>query len=84
MDEPPRPASNAQQQLDEVAAQRAAAALHRIASQRGLRSSVVDVPRGAHLARFAAATAFGAFAATYLALGRGIDPSAPRPGELAH
>jgi glucose/mannose-6-phosphate isomerase len=84
MDEPPRPPSNAQQQLDEVAAQRAAAALHRIASQRGLRSSVVDVPRGAHLARFAAATAFGAFTATYLALGRGIDPSAPRPGELAH
>jgi glucose/mannose-6-phosphate isomerase len=84
MDEPPRPPSNAQQQLDEVAAQRAAAALHRIASQRGLRSSVVDVPRGAHLARFAAATAFGAFTATYLALGRGIDPSAVRPGELSH
>jgi hypothetical protein len=71
-------------QLDEVAARRAAEALHRIAGQRGLRSSTVDVPAGPPLARFAAATLFGAFTATYLALGRGIDPSEPRPGELAH
>ena len=81
-DEPIEPTAHAQ--LDERAAQRAAAALHRIASERGLRSSAVDVPHSAPLARFAAATAFGAFTATYLALGRGIDPSAPRPGELAH
>ena len=62
----------------------AAEALHRIASQRGLRSSTVDVPPGAPLARFAAASLFGTFTATYLALGRGIDPSEARPGELAH
>jgi glucose/mannose-6-phosphate isomerase len=71
-------------QLDEVAARRAAEALHRIATQRGLRSSTVDVPSGPPLARFAAASLFGTFTATYLALGRGIDPSEPRPGELAH
>ena len=71
-------------QLDEVAARRAAEALHRIATQRGLRSSTVDVPAGPPLARFAAATLFGTFTATYLALGLGIDPSEPRPGELAH
>jgi glucose/mannose-6-phosphate isomerase len=80
----PGPALNAHLQLDEMAAQRAAEALHRIAHQRGLRSSTVDVPHGAVLARFAAAAAFGAFTATYLALGRGIDPSEPKPGELAH
>jgi hypothetical protein len=71
-------------QLDEVAAQRAAAALHRIASQRGLRSSTIDVGQGSTLARFGAATSFSAFTATYLALARGIDPSEPRPGELTH
>jgi len=71
-------------QLDEVAARRAAEALHRIATQRGLRASTVDVPPGPPLARFAAATLFGTFTATFLALGRGIDPSEPRPGELAH
>jgi hypothetical protein len=76
--------SGAHIQLDEVAARRAAEALHRIAGQRGLRSSTVDVPPGPPLARFAAAVLFGAFTATYLALGRGIDPSEPRPGELAH
>lgn len=76
--------SGAHIQLDEVAARRAAEALHRIAQQRGLRSSTVDVPAGPPLARFAAAALFGAFTATYLALGRGIDPSEPRPGELAH
>ena len=76
--------SGAQIQLDEVAARRAAEALHQIARQRGLRSSIVDVPAGPPLSRLASATLFGAFVATYLALGRGIDPSEPRPGELAH
>jgi len=76
--------SGAHIQLDEVAARRAAEALHRIATQRGLRSSTVDVPAGPPLARFAAASMFGTFTATYLAFGRGIDPSEPRPGELSH
>lgn len=71
-------------QLDEVAARRAAAALHRIASQRGLRSSMVDSGQGAPLARFAAATSFSGFTAAYLAFGRGMNPSEPRPGELIH
>jgi glucose/mannose-6-phosphate isomerase len=83
-DESLGPRSGAQIQLDEVAARRAAEALHQIARQRGLRSSTVDVPVGPPLSRLAAATLFGAFVATYLALGRGIDPSEPRPGELAH
>jgi hypothetical protein len=83
-DESLGPRSGVHIQLDEVAARRAAEALHRIASQRGLRSSTVDVPAGAPLARFAAASLFGTFTATYLALGRGIDPSEARPGELAH
>ncbi len=78
------PPSNAHPQIDDLAAQRAAAALHRIANQRGLRSSTIDVGQGPPLARFAAATSFGAFTATYLALGLGKDPSAPRPGELIH
>jgi glucose/mannose-6-phosphate isomerase len=73
--------SAAQMQLDEVAARRSAFALHELASRAGARSSTVDVPPGAPLSRFAAATAFGMFTATYLALGLGIDPSAPRPGE---
>jgi glucose/mannose-6-phosphate isomerase len=67
----------------DLAARRAADALHGIASQRGLRSSSVDVPLGPQLVRFGAASAFGDFTATYLALGLGIDPSPPRPGELA-
>lgn len=83
-DESLGPRSGVHIQLDEVAARRAAEALHRIATQRGLRSSTVDVPGGPPLARFAGATLFGAFTATYLALGRGIDPSEPRPGELPH
>lgn len=83
-DESLGPRSGAEIQLDEVAARRAAEALHHIARQRGLRSSTVDVPPGPPLSRLAAATLFGAFVATYLALGRGIDPSEPRPGELAH
>lgn len=83
-DESLGPRSGAEIQLDEVAARRAAGALHHIARQRGLRSSTVDVPAGPPLARLAAAALFGSFVATYLALGRGIDPSEPRPGELAH
>ncbi|HEU5006348.1 MAG TPA: SIS domain-containing protein [Jatrophihabitantaceae bacterium] len=78
------PRSGARIQLDEVAARRAATALHRLAGELGLRSSSVDVPPGAPLARFAAATAFGDFTAAYLALGLGLDPGAPAPGELAH
>jgi hypothetical protein len=78
------PRSGARIQLDEVAARRAASALHRLAGELGLRSSSVDVPPGAPLARFAAATAFGDFTAAYLALGLGLDPGASTPGELAH
>ena len=78
------PRSGAQIQLDEVAARRAAAALHALAAELGLRSSSVDVPQGAPLARFAAAAAFGDFTAGYLALGLGLDPGAATPGELAH
>ena len=78
------PRSGAQIQLDEVAARRAAAALHRLAGELGLRSSSVDVPPGAPLARFAAAAAFGDFTAAYLALGLGLDPGASTPAELAH
>jgi glucose/mannose-6-phosphate isomerase len=83
-DESLGPRSGVHIQLDEVAARRAAEALHRIATQRGLRSSTVDVPAGPPLARFGAAALFGTFTATYLGLARGIDPSEPRPGELAH
>jgi len=78
------PRSGARIQLDEVAARRAATALHRLAGELGLRSSSVDVPPGPPLARFAAATAFGDFTAAYLALGLGLDPGASAPGELAH
>jgi glucose/mannose-6-phosphate isomerase len=75
--------TGAEVQLDEIAGRRAAAALHGIATQRGLRSSRVDAPlTGTALTRFAAATQFGDFTAAYLALGFGIDPSEPRPGEL--
>ena len=76
--------SDAQIQLDEVAARRAASALHQLASALGLRSSSVDVPPGDPLARFAAATAFGDFTASYLALGLGLDPGAPGPAERDH
>jgi hypothetical protein len=64
-----------------VAARRAAAALHVVADQRGLRASTLEVPDGPPLARYAAATAFGEFAAVYLALGFGRDPSELAPGE---
>ncbi len=76
--------SDAQIQLDEVAARRAARALHDLAGHLGLRSSSVDVPNGDPLARFAAAAAFGEFTAAYLALGLGLDPGSPGPAERAH
>lgn len=76
--------SDAQIQLDEKAARRAARALHELAAQLGLRHSTADVPNGDPLARFAAATAFGEFTAAYLALGLGLDPGAPGPAERAH
>jgi hypothetical protein len=76
--------SGAQIQLDEVAARRAAAALHGLARELGLRSSSVDVPPGPALARFGAAAAFGEFTAAYLAFGLGLDPGARGPAELAH
>jgi glucose/mannose-6-phosphate isomerase len=71
-------------QLDEVAARRAASALHHLAGEFGLRSSSVDVPAGDPLARFAAAAAFGEFTAAYLAFGLGLDPGSANPAELAH
>lgn len=71
--------SDAQIQLDEVAARRAARALHDLAAGLGLRSSTVDVPSADPLVRFAAATAFGDFTAAYLAFGLGLDPGASGP-----
>jgi hypothetical protein len=76
--------SDAQIQLDEVAARKAARALHELAANLGLRSSSVDVPNGDPLARFAAAAAFGEFTAAYLALGLGLDPGSRNPAERAH
>ena len=76
--------SDAQIQLDEVAARRAARALHDLAANLGLRSSTVDVPNGDPLARFASAAAFGEFTAAYLAFGFGLDPGSPGPAERAH
>ena len=76
------PRSTAQLQLDELAALRASAALEQVARDAGVRSSTVDLPPGTPLTRLGAAHAFGMFTATYLALGLGIDPSAPRPGEF--
>jgi glucose/mannose-6-phosphate isomerase len=70
--------------LGEQAGRRAAGALAGLARSRGIGVSRILVPQAAPLVRFAAATATGDFAATYLALSRGIDPSAPRLGELAH
>jgi glucose/mannose-6-phosphate isomerase len=66
------------------AGRRAGAALAGLASSRGIGCSRVEVPNAPVLVRFAAAAALGDFAATYLALARGIDPSAPRLGELSH
>lgn len=76
--------SGAHVQLDEVAARRAASALTRLAESFGVRWSDVDVPAGAPLARFAAATLFGEFTAAYLGFGLGLDPGARRPAELEH
>ena len=67
--------------LHDLAAGRAAGALADLASSRGLVSSVPDLPGLTPLARFAAATAFGDFTAAYAAIGRGVDPGAPRAGE---
>jgi glucose/mannose-6-phosphate isomerase len=78
------PRTGAQIQLDEVAARRAASALHTLAGEFGLRSSSVDVPPGDPLVRFASAAAFGEFTAAYLALGLGLDPGSPNPAEMAH
>jgi glucose/mannose-6-phosphate isomerase len=75
--------SAAQVQLDEMAARTAAVTLREIATSRGLRTSVIEASTGRTLARFAAATAFADFVATYLALGRGLDPSERAPGEPA-
>jgi glucose/mannose-6-phosphate isomerase len=76
--------SDAQIQLDEVAARRAAEALHELAENLGLRSSTVDVPNGDPLARFASAAAFGEFTAAYLAFGLGLDPGSRAPAERDH
>lgn len=70
--------------LGEDAGRRAGTALAGLASSRGIGNSRVLVPAAEPLVRFAAATATGDFAATYLALARGVDPSAPRLGELPH
>ncbi|MCW2522131.1 MAG: bifunctional glucose-6-phosphate/mannose-6-phosphate isomerase [Frankiales bacterium] len=70
--------------LGELAARRAASALAELAASRGIGSSRIDVPDAPTLIRFGVAAATGDFAASYLALGRGIDPSAPRLGELPH
>lgn len=76
------PRSDAQLQLDEMAALRASNSLQQVARDAGVRSSTIDLPSGTPLTRLAAAHAFGMFTATYLALGLGIDPSAARPGEF--
>jgi glucose/mannose-6-phosphate isomerase len=70
--------------LGDDAGRRAGSALAGLAASRGIGSSRILVPDGPPLVRFAAASATGDFAATYLALARGIDPSAPRLGELPH
>ncbi|MCW2540718.1 MAG: bifunctional glucose-6-phosphate/mannose-6-phosphate isomerase [Frankiales bacterium] len=72
------------QALGSEAGRRAASALIDLARSRGIGVSRIDVPRSSSLVRFAAAAAVGDFAAAYLALARGVDPSAPRLGELPH
>ncbi len=67
--------------LGELAARRAGATLLRLAGERGIAGSRILVPDAPALVRFAVATAVGDLAACYLALGRGIDPAAPRLGE---
>ena len=73
--------TEAQLQYEDLAARRAASALRELASGLGMTASGVDVPAGDPLARFAAATAFGDFTASYLALGLGLDPGALSPAE---
>lgn len=70
--------------LGDDAGRRAAVALAGLAGSRRIGVSRIDVPQAPPLVRFAAAAATGDFAAAYLALARGVDPSAPRLGELAH
>ncbi|HET6209130.1 MAG TPA: SIS domain-containing protein [Jatrophihabitans sp.] len=76
------PADRGRDGLGEEAGRRAGAALAGLATSRRIGVSRVLVPDAPPLVRFAAATASGDFAATYLALARGVDPSAPRLGEL--
>jgi glucose/mannose-6-phosphate isomerase len=73
-----------QDPLGEQAGRRAAAVLSGLAISRGIGVSRVLVPPAAPLVRFAGASAAGDFAASYLALARGIDPGAQRLGELDH
>jgi len=70
--------------LGDDAGRRAASALAGLAASRSIGVSRILVPDAPPLVRFAAASATGDFAATYLALARGIDPCAPRLGELPH
>jgi hypothetical protein len=86
-DDDPHGSTSGSPSLDALgpeAARRAGQALADLAVQRGIGASRIAVPHAELLVRFAAATAVGDFAACYLALGRGIDPSAPRLGELSH
>lgn len=76
--------SDAQLQLDEVAARRAASALRGLAEHLGVRTSGLDITGGPALARFGAACAFGDFTAAYLGFALGLDPGATRPAELDH
>jgi glucose/mannose-6-phosphate isomerase len=78
------PAESSWDGLGDDAGRRAAAALAGLAASRSIGSSRILVPAAPPLVRFAAASATGDFAATYLALARGIDPCAPRLGELPH
>jgi hypothetical protein len=82
--ERPEPGQQHWDALGADAGRRAAAALATLASERGIGCSRIEVPDASRLVRFGVAAAVGDFAAAYLALGRGIDPSAPRLGELPH
>lgn len=72
--------------LDELAARAAADALHQLATANDVHSSALDPsvdPRSSStFVRLASTSSVGLFTATYLALASGIDPSAPRAGEL--
>lgn len=78
------PAPSETDSLGEDAGRRAGSALAGLATSRRIGLSRVLVPAAPPLVRFAAAAATGDFAACYLALARGVDPSAPRLGELPH